>query len=289
MANFSAVLVGINKYPDCPLNGCVNDVVIMRDILVRKYKVPARQIRLVLDERATTAAIKERLEWLSTNDSTNKLFYYSGHGAQIPTQDYSEANYEPDNLDELICPVDFNWEGNYITDNQIQSILSKMPINQHMTMIFDCCHSGSIDRNANKLVKNRNIPTPLDLLSRVSKISLIEELDLKDDFVLSDKGLEDLFNDSAPLFIPTAPKYSQYNISIITGCKDDQTSADAWFFNRHQGALSYFMQSILLRNPKISLEELRNLCESKLLNDGFDQTPQLICSEANLKKPFIQV
>lgn len=292
MIDFSAVLVGINKYQGSPLNGCVNDVIIMRDILVRKYKIPARQIRLILDERATKAAIEERLSWLATNDSKNKLFYYSGHGAQIPTQDYSEANYEPDKLDELLCPVNFDWESNYITDNQIYYILEKMLPEHHMTMIFDCCHSGTTTRDFSKDSKIKRIPTPLDLMSRISDVSLVESLGLEDDLALSERGLLDLFGlfkTSDPEVISTVPKYSQFNISVVTGCKDDQTSADAWFSNRYQGALSYYMQSILLSNPKISLEELRNACEAKLLKNGFDQTPQLICNEANLKKPFIQI
>lgn len=288
MVNFSAVLVGINKYPDYPLKGCVNDIIIMRDILVRRYKIPANQIRLLIDERATKTSIEERLSWLVSNDSTNKLFYYSGHGAQIPVQDYSDKNYEPDNLDELLCPVDFNWDGTYITDNNIYDILCKMNPFHHMTMVFDCCHSGTATRDLNDL-SNKSIPTPLDLLSRVSSISLADELDIDcEDLGLTEKGLFDLFKPTPDLMY-SSPVFTELNISVLTGCADNQTSADAWFYTRHQGALSYYMQSILLRNPKISLEELRKECEIKLLKNEFDQTPQLICSEGNLKKPFIQI
>lgn len=284
MSNFSAVLVGINKYQGCPLNGCVNDIIIMRDILVRKYKVPANQIRLVLDDRATKANIEERLSWLATNDSTTKLFYYSGHGAQIPIQDYSVENYEPDSMDELLCPVDFNWEGNYITDNQINNILCTMSKAHHMTMVFDCCHSGTIGRNTEATtIASKSIPTPLDLLSRVSTASLSKDLGLD-----LEKDLEKLFED-APTVTPPAAKFSQHNISILTGCQDGQTSADAWFSSRYQGALSYFMQGILMRAPNITLSELRKACELKLTTGGFTQTPQLISDEANINKPFIQI
>ena len=49
------------------------------------------------------------------------------------------------------------------------------------------------------------------------------------------------------------------------------------------------MQSILLKNPAIDLKTLRDKCEETLKKRKFEQTPQLICSEANLVKPFIQI
>ena len=55
-----ALLIGINKYPNCPLNGCVNDVNDMANFLVQQYKFNPDNIRMLTDERATTAAILER-------------------------------------------------------------------------------------------------------------------------------------------------------------------------------------------------------------------------------------
>lgn len=293
MPNFSAVLVGINKYPGCPLKGCVNDVIIMRDILVKIYKVPANQIRLILDNRATKDNILERMEWLITNDAENKMFYYSGHGAQIPTQDYSVDNYEPDSMDELMCPVDFNWEDNYILDNQIEALMKKLKENHHISMVVDACHSGSIDSalpQNDRLVKQ--IPTPLDLLSRMTDVSLTKNL-FEDKPTFGDDDLNKNFFDflfhQEPIAPVNTPSYSKHNISIITGCKDDQTSADAYFSNRYQGALSYVLQGLLLQNPTIDLKTLRDKCEEQLRKRNFEQTPQLISSEANLTKPFIQV
>lgn len=294
MANFSAVLVGINKYNSAPLRGCVNDVIIMRDILVKIYGVPAHQIRLVLDERATKENILERLEWLITNDAENKLFYYSGHGAQIPVQNYSTDNYEPDSMDELICPVDFDWDGTYILDNHIELLVRKLKIGHHMSMVIDACHSGSIDRaHSDGDLRIKKIDTPLDLMSRLSGISLSDDI-FEDKLTSNVKNEDDRFfldnlfpqDDCIPI---NTPSYSKHNISIITGCKDDQTSADAYFTNRYQGALSFVMQSILLKNPKIDLKSLRDRCEEILKNRRFEQTPQVISSEDNIVKPFIQI
>src|SRR6516162_11950800 len=103
-----AFLVGINKYPSQPLKGCVNDVVDMANFLVSKCNFAMEDIRLLVDERATKAAIIERLDWLlkGLKSGDRILFHYSGHGVQLPARNIQG---EVDSLDEAICPVDFDW------------------------------------------------------------------------------------------------------------------------------------------------------------------------------------
>lgn len=59
-----ALLVGINAYPGNELRGCINDVTDMADHLVKSCGFKVEDIRLLVDERATTVGIRERLEWL---------------------------------------------------------------------------------------------------------------------------------------------------------------------------------------------------------------------------------
>ena len=62
-----ALLVGIN-YPGTtyPLQGCVNDVNLMADILTQHYGfTDATQRRMLTDHSATTDNILERLNWLT--------------------------------------------------------------------------------------------------------------------------------------------------------------------------------------------------------------------------------
>jgi hypothetical protein len=60
-----ALLVGINAYPGQPLLGCVNDVNDVANFLVDRCGFDSSDVRLVVDDRATTNNIKERLAWLS--------------------------------------------------------------------------------------------------------------------------------------------------------------------------------------------------------------------------------
>src|SRR5262249_1123066 len=104
-----ALLVGINEYPkeQDRLSGCVNDVFLMSSVL-QESGFDAEDIRVVLDERATAAAIRERLEWLLDGASAGdqRVFFYSGHGAQLPGYN---TQGQVNHVDACLVPVDFAW------------------------------------------------------------------------------------------------------------------------------------------------------------------------------------
>ena len=124
-----ALLVGINLYPDASmqLNGCVNDVFLISQTL-QQNGYEAGDIRILLDDRATRDEILSRLQWLveGAGPGDERLFYYSGHGAQLPV--YGESG-EPDRLDETLVPWDFNWDRpeTHITDKEFRQFYSACP------------------------------------------------------------------------------------------------------------------------------------------------------------------
>lgn len=303
MADFKGVLVGINKYKDYPLKGCVNDVAITRDILIKKYQVQPHQIRTIVDARATKDEILERLEWLISQSYTTKnlFFHYSGHGAQLPNQNY-EDDQEIDGMDEIICPVDFNWKTQFIKDDDIGKIISKKNPECRLVMIFDCCHSGTAYRTvggftpdpvklASKYITPRVIETPIDLLARtnmiispfVTKVSgQNEELwgfDDKDIEVLTDRA------------VPINPRQSflTENSIFVSGCRDNQTSADAFFGNRYQGALSYCLQKYMYYHPQDSLNDTIQNAVKYIKQFGFEQDPVLTVADKTDISTFVKM
>jgi hypothetical protein len=123
-----ALLVGINDYPNPEdrLEGCVNDVFEMSAVLQELTFKPA-DIRVVLNERATAAGIRERLAWLLDGAAAGdiRVFFYSGHGAQIPA--YGDAG-EVDHLNECLVPYDFDWTPERaFLDDQFLELYSQLP------------------------------------------------------------------------------------------------------------------------------------------------------------------
>ncbi len=160
-----ALLIGINDYPNPAnrLEGCVNDVFLMSAVL-QEHGFDAQDVRIVLNERATTAGLLERLHWLLDHvpDDGERVLFYSGHGAQLPS--YS-AFGEVDRLDECLVPYDFDWNPQHaIRDKQFVEFYSQLPYTSRFVAIFDCCHSGGLTRDGGQKV--RGISPPDDIRHR---------------------------------------------------------------------------------------------------------------------------
>ncbi|KAI5121697.1 hypothetical protein M0805_002090 [Coniferiporia weirii] len=76
------------------------------------------------------------------------VFHYSGHGSQVPNQE--DDDDEDDGMDEVIWPVDIictedgEVADNYIRDDELKKrLIDVLPAGTHLTIVFDCCHSGT--------------------------------------------------------------------------------------------------------------------------------------------------
>jgi hypothetical protein len=252
-----AFLCGINAYPGAPLAGCLNDVSDMATFLNTKCGFPSSGIRLLSDKRATTAAILSRLAWLVQGAAPgDKLFFlFSGHGAQVATRD--SVTEEVDGLDEVICPYGFDWsDPHMIRDNDFERIFSTVPDGVQFIWVSDSCHSGSLEKEMpamGQTKRDKGFPTPVDIAWR-SKVAV-------------DLG--------------HAPKKSAPNLALISGCKSNQTSADARFAGRANGALTYYLLKALSSSGGLSLPltTIIQMVQGDLKKTGYSQVPQL---EGNL-------
>jgi hypothetical protein len=160
-----ALLVGVADYPDpenC-LAGPVNDVFMVSSVL-QELGFPADNIRVVLNERATAAGIRERLHWLldDAGDGDTLFLFFAGHGAQIPSYG---SDAEVDRIDECLVPYDFDWRaGNAITDDEFCALYSQLPYKAQFTVALDCCHSGGMTRSGGARV--RGLAPPDDIRHR---------------------------------------------------------------------------------------------------------------------------
>jgi len=165
-----ALLVGINDYPNPAnrLEGCVNDVFLMSAVL-QERGFDHGDIRIVLNDRATTDNVLERMHWLLDHvpDGGERVLFYSGHGAQIPS--YSSRG-EVDRLDECLVPYDFDWNPQHaIRDKQFVEFYSQLPYSSRFVAIFDCCHAGGLTREGG--LRPRGLTPPDDIRHRAMQWS----------------------------------------------------------------------------------------------------------------------
>jgi len=246
-----ALLVGINDYKQInDLNGCVNDVTNVRDVLLKYFGFTVPDVRLLVDSRATKTHIMTRLKWLVTGAKKGDVlvFHYSGHGTRIRDRDGDELK---DHMDEALCPWDTSWDGGLILDDDLHNTFKGLAAGVHLEVILDSCHSGTGTREllAMKDLKIRYLPPPVDIECRVE-----DGLKIKT-FIAPEKPL---------------------NHILWAGCRNTQTSADALIGNTYNGAFTYyFCRHIRDTQGKIDRDELLKRVRASLRYEGYSQVPQL--------------
>jgi hypothetical protein len=195
-----ALLVGINyKGTKSELNGCINDVLQVKEFLLNNgYK--EKFITVLTDEtkvKPTRANILKHLLKLIVSGSNTLYFHYSGHGGQ--TKDLS--NDELDGYDETLVPIDY-YKSGMIIDDEIRGLLPSLSPKQHLTVVLDCCHSGS----------------GMDL-----KWNLFEKFGGRRLVLIPDIHYSD----------------TRGQVIMFSGCQDEQTSADAYISSKFQGAMTH--------------------------------------------------
>lgn len=156
-----ALLIGIDKYTPPPgtkiegsarslfrdLDGCVNDARSIHSIIVNRFEFPVAHIDTLYNESATRDAIMNSLnKFLDACKAGDIAFlYYAGHGSQVPN---SRSRDEHDKKDESMVPSD-TWKPGVkdIRDKELAAIYNKfIDKGVKLTVIMDCCHSGSLSR-----------------------------------------------------------------------------------------------------------------------------------------------
>lgn len=272
-----AVLIGINKYqvPGSDLRGCVNDVNNLQKVLTRYYGFAGKDITVLTDLKATKKAMEAAIQKLVAGAKKGDvlLLHYSGHGSNVPDNDGDEA----DKRDEILCPTDLDWK-DPLRDDWLRKTFDKLKAGVSLTVIMDCCHSGTNTRAIlppDAPIKERYLPSPWDLVAAESgrKLRGVVKGELRASSRAKRRKSDVVHADICEL--------------LITGCRDTQTSADAFISGSYNGALTYYLvKSIEEANGKLSYRELHKQTLAKLKGD-YDQVPQLEGNKAKFERPFL--
>ncbi|HYF64755.1 MAG TPA: caspase family protein [Herpetosiphonaceae bacterium] len=145
-----ALLIGIDTYsaPDIsPLRGCVNDIEAVAHFMRETYQLADRQIMSIRNQQASRAAILEAFQSFLINNpdiafGDQILIHFSGHGSQAS----DPLNIDLSGSNETILAYDSRTPGVFdIPDKTTGALLDALAERKgpNITVIFDCCHSGS--------------------------------------------------------------------------------------------------------------------------------------------------
>jgi hypothetical protein len=255
-----ALLIGIN-YIGTPsqLYGCINDINNVRSYLynIRKYN----SFIVLTDNtqsKPTKANILQAFNIFFTNvrPGDELWFHYSGHGTLLRDRNRDEES----GFDSCICPLDYQSSG-FISDDVIRQMLAqRVPRGVKLYIVLDACHSGTgcdlrykYDDNSYLTNKPASVSTPLP-----------------EKYIPTDWSLKQ-----------TSYEFKKYNKTIgevysISGCQDDQTSADAFIEGQATGALTFILLSCLRANSPATYK-WKHLLKDICCNEKIRRFTQKTC------------
>jgi hypothetical protein len=270
MPRRTALLVGINyRNTADELNGCYNDVVNVATYLRTVLGYDPASITMLSDgnrgsvfpasvaptRQNIIAGITALVAGMVAGDEA--VFHYSGHGTLVRDRNCDEVS----GLDSCLCPLDYatpaSAGGGVITDDEIRALLvNRVPRGARLYVILDCCHNG----------------TGCDIRYKYEDFSVL----LAQRPVSVWRTQQKAFADGK--YVDTAG-----DVYMISGCRDEQTSADAYINNAFAGALTYAIFAILRANQA----SISTYSWSSLLRDlryfmrvnRYDQIPQIMTGQ----------
>ncbi len=297
--NKKALLIGINyKGTSAELRGCINDVQNVKDkLLVAKFKFPTDgdHMRVLTDDgkghaQPTRANMIEGFKWLLAGAKANdSLFlHYSGHGG---TQKDTDPNTdEIDGQDETWCPVDYDKAGQIVDDELYELLVKPLPVGVRLTVISDACHSASVLDTPFLYTIDGTLDNPQIHEFDMRKMLVEAAMKAGKAFIVGDKkaalaaGMEaakgllqgsqqakanpDAFNRAVQV------RSSLGDVIVLSGCLDNQTSADASIGGQATGAMSWALIETFNETPDITYTALLKALRTKLAGK-FSQLPQM--------------
>jgi hypothetical protein len=269
----TALLVGINYLgTEKALNGCYNDVVNAGQYLRSTLGYNPAGITIITDGNRNASATASTLPPTRQNilagisalvtgmvAGDEAVFHFSGHGSLVRDTNGDEVT----GYDSCLCPLDYaapsSAGGGIITDDELRTLLiNKVPRGARLYVILDCCHNGT---GCDVRYKYEDYST---LLSPPSARTPIWRTQQK------------AFSNG---------KYTETagEVFMISGSRDEQTSADAYINNDFAGALTYAVFAILRANQAT----IRTYSWSALLRDlrhfmrtnRYSQIPQVMTGQ----------
>ncbi len=285
--NIYALLVGIDSYIGSvpKLEGCVNDIIAIENYLTERIDRNKYQIKIkkLFNEQATRKAIIDGYEQHLTQAGSNDiaLFYYSGHGGQEKAPE-AFRDLEPDGLNETLVCYDSRSSGKQdLADKELRYLLAQLAKkNPRITVILDCCHSGS---------GTRNIPQGVRMAPQDDRPRALDSFI----FYKDENFLKTLANPSDG--IDEKKKKTGLDLPrgrhiLLASCRDYQYAKEyKGDDGETRGAFSYFLlKSLEQTNGSLSYLDLARNIEALVQGKVQDQVPQIEATNPeDLKESFL--
>jgi hypothetical protein len=256
MKTIYALIASIDNYPIPAhrLNGCVNDAQSFSEYLKRFADANGLPIQTVelFDEKATRQGIiKGFAHFDAAKDGDMCVFYYSGHGSQMPAP--KEFWDESDGQSEtMVCYDSRLPKGRDLADKELGYLLWKATGDKdvHFLVVTDCCHSGTITR---KLEEKSRMADPAVTQTKAREYLGFSEYVKKGDSIQ-----------------PPAARHIH-----LSAAKDNETAKEYNIGGVQRGVFTYsLVEALETTGGRATYANLVEAVNSKVKNRVKEQSPQ---------------
>lgn len=258
--DIASLMIGINySATSFSLTNCVHDVEhVVENLFKKHYKGKEINMIYMTDDQAgtelypTLANIRKQMKKFVSLANQSKKAYIHYSGHGTNVKDTNRD--EKDGRDEALVPVDCEDSGYLVDDELFANFVLQLEPDVNLIATIDCCHSGTIF----------DLPYKWDMA--------------KGRFTL-EKTLTDDILQKLP------------NIIMISGCRDNQTSADGADLPGSTvgaGAMTAaYLDTLSRHNYQLSYRELISGMNDFLKSQKFNQRPELTSTRMiNIDDPF---
>jgi len=143
--NVWAVVIGINNYPNLrKLQYAVNDAKAFYDWLIHASRIPAENVKLLINGQATLKNLRSELGTRLKNNAAPDdlvIIYFAGHGAT----ERDSLSPDGDGLEKYILPFGTDLDDLYATAmpmREVAFIINRIR-SERLVFIADACYSGA--------------------------------------------------------------------------------------------------------------------------------------------------
>lgn len=154
-----ALLVGINDYKSSPLQGCLSDVKLQRNLLKYRFGFNKEDIHTLTNEQATRENILQAFEEYLIKQAKPDdvvVLHFSGHGSRINDPDPIFVSFvDNTGLNGTLVPIDallppgYPQQGGQVKDIMGHTLFLLMASvkSENFTAVLDSCFSGGATRD----------------------------------------------------------------------------------------------------------------------------------------------
>ncbi len=277
-----ALLVGVGRYAqlDARLSGVSLDIQMMTEF-ARLLGFESNAIKVLAHEEASTRQVVAAVEdWLieGVGPDDRVLFYFSGHGSQIP----DASKDENDAFDEVLLLYDaaIDQQARHPTltgvlvDDAFSAMLARMR-SRNILVILDACHSGSATRS-------------LQLNPRSFRVDDAQVKFFSYSASIAAAGGRGRFD----VMEPPNPGAADDNYVVLTACRDDEKTVATAQGSIFTLGLRQVVRSAAMTGDRITPEELKRqatqFIREQIRSDAIRFHPQ-IAGNADLQNRPLQL